>query len=55
LVLLYFLGGILINSKGFTLIELLVVISVLGILATIADLSIGRIIENSRRVACDEI
>nr|WP_315900320.1 prepilin-type N-terminal cleavage/methylation domain-containing protein [Cytobacillus firmus] len=41
------------NSKGFTLIELLAVIAVLGILAAIAVLSIGDIIEKSRRDDCD--
>ncbi|WP_396126082.1 type II secretion system protein [Cytobacillus firmus] len=50
---MYFLGGIKINSKGFTLVEVLAVIAVLGIITAIALLSIGGIIEKSRRDVCD--
>ncbi|MBG9543263.1 hypothetical protein ABE29_10815 [Cytobacillus firmus] len=49
----FFDGGISINSRGFTLVELLAVIAVLGILAAIAVLSIGGVIEKTRRDVCN--
>ena len=45
----FVLGKSLRNKRGFTLIELLVVIAILGILATIAGLSISFFVKESKK------
>lgn len=45
----------MLNKKGFTLVELLAVITILGIISTIAVISIDVMFEESQRVECEAI
>ena len=43
------------NNKGFTLVELLATIVILGIISTIAVVSIDKMLDHSKEVECDSI
>lgn len=43
------------NKRGFTLVELLATIVILGIISTIAVVSVDKMLDHSREVECDSI